>query len=126
MSNKNENVCTTLDYIEHFLTLVFAVTVCISISTFSSLVYISTGIMSSAIGSNFCAIIARIIKHKSIIKKRKHDEIALLSKTNLHCIKASIFRSLTDSYIVRDDFLLIDVLREYHNTKEKINILETS
>ena len=39
--------------------------------------------MSSAIGLNISAIIARVKKYKSIIKKKKkkHDEIALLAKT---------------------------------------------
>ena len=35
---------------------------CISISTFASLVDIPTGIMSSTIGLNICAIIAKIKK----------------------------------------------------------------
>ena len=61
--------------------------------------------MSSTIGLNICAIIARIKKYKSRIikkKKKKHDEIALLRKTNLDCTKGSISRSITDSYIERD------------------------
>ena len=49
LNNKNEKVCTTLNYIEHFLTLIFAVTVCISIPAFVSLVSISKGIMISTI-----------------------------------------------------------------------------
>ena len=85
-------VCTTLNYIEHFLTLVSAVAVCVSISTFASLVDIFKGIMSSTIGLNICAIIARIKKYKSIIKKmkKKHDEMGLLAKTKLDCIKTKI------------------------------------
>ena len=55
LSNKNKKVCTTVKYIEHFLTLAFAVTVCIS--AFTSLVNISEGIMSSTTGLNICAII---------------------------------------------------------------------
>ena len=39
----------TLNYIEHFLTLVFGVTVCISISAFASLVDIYKGIISSTV-----------------------------------------------------------------------------
>ena len=50
LGNKNKKVCTTLNYIEHFLTLVFVVTVCISISAFASLVDIFKEIMSSTIG----------------------------------------------------------------------------
>ena len=38
LSNKNRKVCRTLNYIEPFLTLVAAVTVCSSISAFASLV----------------------------------------------------------------------------------------
>ena len=47
MSIENKNVCTTLNCIEHFLTLVFEVTVCISISAFASLADISMGIVGS-------------------------------------------------------------------------------
>ena len=61
----------TLNYIEHFLILVFAVTVCISISAFASLINIFKGIMSPATGASIGAIIARIQKYKSIIKKKK-------------------------------------------------------
>ena len=35
MSNKHEKVCTTLNYIEHFLVLAFTIPVCVSISPFS-------------------------------------------------------------------------------------------
>ena len=44
------NVCTTLNYIEHFPILVFTITGCISISAFDSLLGIPRGITSSAIG----------------------------------------------------------------------------
>ena len=44
LSNKNQKICMTLNYIEHFLILVFAVTVCISISAFASLINILKGL----------------------------------------------------------------------------------
>ena len=49
-------------------------------------------IMISAIGLNICVITAKIQKYKSITKKKKkkHNEIALLAKTNLDFIKGSI------------------------------------
>ena len=53
LSNNNEKVCTTLNYTEQFLTLVFAVTVCISISAFASAVNISKAIICSTIGLDF-------------------------------------------------------------------------
>ena len=89
ISNKHKNICMTLNYSDHLFSLVFAVNGCISISAFASLVSISTGIMSSTIGLNICAIVARIKWYKSIIKKKKkkHDEKSLLAKIKLNCIK---------------------------------------
>ena len=53
-----KKICTTLNYIEHFLILAITITVCVSISFFASLVGISIGITSSAIGLKICAITA--------------------------------------------------------------------
>ena len=77
MSKKHKKVCTTLNYIEHFLILASTITGCISISAFASLIGILIGITSSAIGLKICAITAGIKKYKSIIKKKKkkHDKI---------------------------------------------------
>ena len=38
MSRNHKKICTTLDYIEHFLILASAITGCISISAFASLI----------------------------------------------------------------------------------------
>ena len=80
LSNKNKRVCTTLNCIEHFFKLIFAVTVCVSISAFVSLVDISKGIMSSIIGLNICAISARIKNYKQVIKKKKKKHDITISK----------------------------------------------
>ena len=79
LSNKSKKICTTLNSTKHILDLVFAVTACISISAFASLIITFKGIMNSAVGLNICAITPRNKKHKSIIKKkkRKRDEIPL-------------------------------------------------
>ena len=89
MSRKNKMVCTTLNYIEHFLISAFKITGCISISAFASLLGISIGIRSSAIGLKNCVITTGIKKCKSIIKKKKkkHDEIVLLAKSKLNNIE---------------------------------------
>ena len=56
MNKKHKKVCTTLNYIEHFLILASTITGCISISAFASLTDISIGITSSAIGLKIYAI----------------------------------------------------------------------
>ena len=69
MSKKYKKVCTTLTYCEHFLILASTITGCISISDFTSLIGIPTGITSSTIRLLSPAITAGIKKYKSIIKK---------------------------------------------------------
>ena len=83
--------------------------------------------MISTIKLNICAITTRIKKYKSINKKKKekHDEIVLLIKTYLDCIKDLISRFLTDSCVERDYFLLIYVLRKCDYMKEEFSKLET-
>ena len=62
ISKKHKMVCTTLNYIENFLILVSAVTGCVSISAFPSLVGIPIVITSSAVGLKICVITAAIKK----------------------------------------------------------------
>ena len=73
MSNENKKAFTSLNYIERFLTLVFAVTECIFFSAFASSVNLSTKIMSSSKGLSIFWIIVKIKKYKSIIKKKKKE-----------------------------------------------------
>ena len=64
MSKKHKKVCTTLNYIEHFLILGSTITGCVSISALASLVGIPIVIANSAIGFKICAITAAITKYK--------------------------------------------------------------
>ena len=72
MSRKHKNVCTTLNYIEHFLILASTIDGCISISALSSLTGIPKLITSSAIGLKICAIAAGLKKYKSTVKNKKN------------------------------------------------------
>ena len=103
MSKKHKKVCTTLNYIEHFLILGSTITGCVSISSFASLVGIPIGITSSEIGLKIYVITAGIKKYKSIIKKKKkkHDKIVLLAKSKLN-----------------------NVLKEYNEMKKEIKNLD--
>ena len=71
ISKKHKKVCTTLNYIQHFLILASTITGCVSISDFASLASTPIGISSSAIWLKGFAVIAAIKKYKSIIKKKK-------------------------------------------------------
>ena len=107
MSRKHKKVCTTLNYIEHFLILASTITGWISISVFTSLLVIPIGITSFAIGLKICAIAVGIKKYKSIIKwkKKKHDNIVLLAKSKKFSIQILISKALINSNISHDEFV---------------------
>ena len=79
MCRKHKTVCRNLNYIKEFLTLASAITGCMSISAFASLLGIPIGITSSAIKLKTCALAAGIKRYMSIIKqkKKKRDKIVL-------------------------------------------------
>ena len=55
MSEKHKNVCEDLDYFDHFLVFVCAVSGCVSISAFASLIGIPVGVMRSTCrNKNLC------------------------------------------------------------------------
>ena len=61
-SKKHKKAFTILNYIEHPLILASAVTGCVSISAFASLVSIPIGIATSAIGLKNCVTTGGIKK----------------------------------------------------------------
>ena len=53
-------------------------------------------------------------------KKKKQDNIVLVTKTKLNTIKVLISKALIDSYINHDEFVLVNnVLRKYNEMKKK-------
>ena len=77
--------------------------------------------------NNICEITAGVKKYKSIIKKKnkKLDKIVLLAKSKSNSIKVLISKTLINSNINHDEFVLINnVLREYDNMKKEIKYLK--
>ena len=60
---------------EHILVLTFAVTECVSISVFASLIGILEGITSSLATIKICTITAGIKKYKSILQEKEEKLI---------------------------------------------------
>ena len=87
---------------------------------------IPIGITSSAKELKICAITAGIKKYKSIIKKKKkkHDKTVLLAKSKLNSIGVLISNALIDSIISHNEFVLINVLKEYDEMKKEIKNLD--
>ena len=82
------------------------ITGCISISDLTSLIEITR----SAVGLKICAITAGIKKCKSVINKKKknHYKVVLSAKSKLNSIEVLISKTLIDSVISQDKFVLIN------------------
>ena len=101
ISKKHKKIDRVLNYIEHLLILISAVSGCVSISAFASLADTFIGIVSSVTGLNICVITTGIKKCKSIIikKKKKYDKISSLAKFKLNSVEVLISKALIDSNI---------------------------
>ena len=117
-----------MNYIDQSLIVIFTITGGVSIYAFASLVGITIGI-GSTIRWILCIITAGTKKYKSTIKKkkRKHDKIVLIAKFKLNHVEVLISKTLIDSNISRDEFVLINnALKELNDTKEKSKIPVTN
>ena len=65
MSEKDKKACEDSNYFEHFFVFISAISGCVTIFTFSSLVGVNVGIMSSALGLKICTVIATVKKYIS-------------------------------------------------------------
>ena len=119
--------CTTLNHVEHFLIVASTITESISISAFASLISIPIGITSSSIGLKIPANNVGIKRYTSLIKekKKKHNKIVLIAKSNLNSIEFLVSKALIDSNISHDEFVLTNNgLKEYDQMKEEIKKLK--
>ena len=80
MNKQHKKVCRVLNYIEHLLILIPAVTGYVSIFAFAFLVGITIGNTRSEIGLKIFVVTAGIKKYKSIIKKKKKKHDSIVSK----------------------------------------------
>ena len=128
MSKKNKKVCTILNCIEHLRILASAVTGCVSIFVFVSLVSIPIVIRSAAVEFKNFVIAAETKKYKAIIKKKKkkNDKKVLVAKTKLSTTEVLISRALINSCITHDEFALVNMLKEYDDKKEEIENIKVS
>ena len=72
MSKKHKKLCRALNNLQNFLVFVSAVSACVPISAFASLVGVPLSIVSSAVGIKNFAITAgiKIVKKNQLSRKR--------------------------------------------------------
>ena len=88
---------------------------------------IPIGIKRFAIGLKICAIVEGIKMYELVINKKKknHDKVVFLAKAKLNSIEVLNSKTLIDSVISHDEFLLINnFLKEFNEVKEEIKNLK--
>ena len=120
MTEKHKNACRGLNYFQHVLVFLSAISDYVSIFAFASLVCVPVGIKSSVLGLKICGLTAGIKKYKSVIKKMKEDDkIVLLGKAELATIEVMIY--IIHMYISYDEFVSVNYgLRAHNKIKEEI------
>ena len=85
MTEKHKKASLALNYFEHFLVFVSAVSGRVLIPAVDSLVGVPVGIANSGVGLKICTITVGIKKYKPDVKNKnkKHNKIMLLAKTKL-------------------------------------------
>ena len=123
MNRNHKKFCETLNYIKHFLFQLLYL-----LDIFQFLLLLLCLVFAQELQVLQQAIAAGIKKYKPIIKKKKtkHDKIVLLAKSKLNNIGVLISKTLIDSNISHDEFVLLNnVLKEYEEVKEEIKNLKT-
>ena len=87
-----------------------------------------TGIAGSVIGLDFCQITAGIKNYKSIFNKvkKKVDKMLLVAECKLNTLAVLISKTSINSFIIHDEFVLINnLLKVYNQMIEEIKNVQT-
>ena len=94
-------MCRNLNYFQHFLLSISAVTGSFSISAIASLFSISVDNTSSAVGFKMCAVLLEV-NYQEKEEKAKWNNVA--RKAELGTIQFLLPKALIDSYINHNEF----------------------
>ena len=122
MSKKLSKCIAAFDYIDKTLIVLSATRGGISIITFTSVIGIPAGIASASftlIFSLTTGIMKKLLKITRK-KKKKHNKIVMLAKSNLNCIETLMSLALIDLDISHEEFKTIA------NEKEKYEAMKES
>ena len=116
-SKKLNKYVTIFDYIDKILIVLSATTSGVSIISFTSIVGAPVGIASASL-TLFFSLTTGIVKKLLNIarnKKKKHDKILMLAKSNLNSIGTLVSQAMINMEIIHDEFETI--MKEKKNTK---------
>ena len=124
-SKKLNKYVTAFDYIDKVLIVLSATSGGVSIISFTSIIGVPVGIASASFTLIF-SLTTEIVKKLLNIrrnKKKKHDKILMLAKSELNSIETLISQSLNDMDISHKEF--ITILKEKDRYERMKDILKS-
>ena len=122
MNKKLSKYIAAFDYIDKTLIILSAMSGGISNISFTSVIGVPVGIASASFTLVFSLttrIVKKLLKRRN--KKKKHNKIVMLAKSNLNSIETLISQSLIDLEITHEEFKRVfNEKGKYEQIKESI------
>ena len=128
MNKRLNKYIASFDYFGKSLFVLSVTTGSISIASFATVLGVPVGIVSASFSVAF-SISTGIIKELLKItrnKKKKHDKIVMLTRSNLNSIESKISEALINNEVSHEDFMIIiNEEIKYWELKESIRMMNS-
>ena len=128
MSKRLSKYIASFDYIDESLIVLFTTSDSISIASFATVIGTPVGIASESLSLTFSistGIIKKLLK-TTANKKKKHNKILMLARSNLSGIESKASETLINNEISHGDFTtIINEERNYRELKAIIRMMNS-
>ena len=127
MSKRLNKYIASFDYFDKSLIVLSATSGSISIASFATVIGKPIGIASGSLSPAFSLSSGLVKKLLKITrnKKKKHNKIVMLARSNLNSIESKISEALMNNQISHEDFMtILNEERNYKELKESIRMMK--
>ena len=127
MSKKLSKYISFFDYFDKSLIVLSVTRGGVSIASFATVIGATIGITSESLSLTFslCTGLVKKLLKATRNKKKKHNKIVMLARSNLSSIESKISEALISNQISHEDFItIINEGRNYREMKKNIRIMK--
>ena len=127
MSKKLSKYISFFDYFDKSLIVLSVTRGGVSIASFATVIGATIGITSESLSLTFslCTGLVKKLLKATRNKKKKHNKIVMLARSNLSSIESKISEALISNQISHEDFITtINEGRNYREMKKNIRIMK--
>ena len=127
MSKKPSKYISFFDYFDKSLIILSVTSGGVSIASFATAIGAPIGITSASFSLAFSlrtGLVKKLLK-ATRNKKKKHNKIVMLARSNLNSIEGKISEALINNQIIHEDFItIINEEKYYRELKESIRMMK--